>query len=47
MFNISPTVFSEDPGKVIDVPVVDHLIVSHKGYTSMRKNYLCEFEVCA
>lgn len=31
-------------GKVIDVPVVDHFIVSHKGYTSMRKENLCEFE---
>lgn len=31
-------------GNVIDIPVVDHLIVSHKGYTSMRKEHLCEFE---
>ena len=31
-------------GKVIDVAVVDHIIVSHKGYTSMRKEGCCEFE---
>jgi len=34
-------------GKVIDIPVVDHLIISHKGYTSMRKEQLCEFEAYA
>jgi len=34
-------------GKVIDILVVDHLIVSHKGYTSMRKEGFCEFETYA
>lgn len=31
-------------GKAIDIPVLDHLIVSHNGYTSMRKEHYCEFE---
>ena len=31
-------------GKVIDVAVVDHIIVSHKGHTAMRKEGCCEFE---
>ncbi len=32
-------------GEAIDIPVVDHLIVSHNGYISMRKEQHCDFEV--
>ena len=31
-------------GKAIDIPVVDHLIVSHVGYVSMRAENHCDFE---
>jgi len=30
-------------GKVIDIPVVDHIIITHKAYISMRKERVCEF----
>lgn len=31
-------------GKAIEIPVVDHIILSHSGYISMRKKQHCEFE---
>lgn len=31
-------------GEAIDIPIVDHLIVSHNGYISMRNERLCEFK---
>jgi DNA repair protein RadC len=34
-----------EAGKALEIPVVDHFIVSHKGYVSMRKEKFCEFEV--
>ncbi|MCU7937147.1 MAG: JAB domain-containing protein [Candidatus Thiodiazotropha sp. (ex Dulcina madagascariensis)] len=34
-----------DAGKVMDVPVIDHLIVAHSGYVSMRADGYCDFEV--
>ncbi len=33
-----------EAGKVMDVPLVDHLIVSHNGYISMRTDNYCEFD---
>lgn len=31
-------------GKAIEIPVVDHLILSHSSYISMRKEQHCDFE---
>lgn len=33
-----------DAGKAIDIPLVDHIIVTHKGYVSMRAEGHCKFE---
>lgn len=33
-----------EAGRVMDIPLVDHLIVTHNGYISMRADNYCEFE---
>jgi DNA repair protein RadC len=31
-------------GQVVDIPLVDHLILTHRGYISMRTGDYCKFE---
>ena len=33
-----------EAGKVLDLPVLDHLILTHKGYISLRDDKRCKFE---
>jgi len=34
-----------EASKVLDIPILDHIIITHTGYLSFRKQKLCEFEV--
>jgi DNA repair protein RadC len=36
-----------EAGKAIDIPLVDHIIFTPKGYTSMRADRYCAFEAFA
>jgi DNA repair protein RadC len=33
-----------EAGRVMDIPLVDHLIMTHKGYISMRAGNCCKFD---
>src|SRR6185295_2388709 len=33
-----------EAGKTMEIPVIDHLILSHSGYISLRAKRLCKFE---
>jgi DNA repair protein RadC len=33
-----------EAGKTLDIPLLDHIILTHKGYVSLRDKRLCKFE---
>lgn len=33
-----------EAGKLLDIPILDHIIITHTGYLSFREERLCEFE---
>ena len=36
-----------EAGKTLDIPVLDHIILTHKGYISLREERRCKFEPLA
>lgn len=36
-----------EAGKTLDIPVLDHIILTHKGYISLRDDKQCKFESLA
>lgn len=36
-----------EAGKTLDIPVLDHIILTHKGYVSLREEKRCKFEPLA
>ena len=36
-----------EAGKTVDIPILDHIILTHKGYISLRAERLCKFEPLA
>jgi len=36
-----------EAGKLLDIPVLEHIILTHKGYISLRDERLCKFEPLA
>lgn len=36
-----------EAGKTMEIPVIDHIILTHKGYISLRDKRLCKFEPLA